>query len=142
VLIYTAYETGILRALQARFPDLAGPLQGVIDRLVDLHPPLRDGYYHPDQHGSWSIKVVAPLIAPDVRYEDLDEVRDGGAAQEAYRELIHPATAKERKREVGRQLLEYCGLDTLAMVRVVEVLTGRELTYPDPELSTWGPIVY
>jgi len=141
VLIYTAYETGVLRAMQARFPDLAEPLQGVIDRLVDLHPPLRDGYYHPDQHGSWSIKVVAPLIAPDVRYEDLDEVRDGGAAQEAYRELIHPATTKGRKREVGRQLLEYCGLDTLAMVRVVEVLTGRELTYPDPELSTWGPIV-
>ena len=142
VLIYTAFETGILRALQARFPDLAEPIQKVIDRLVDLHPPLRDGYYHPDQQGSWSIKVVAPLIAPDVRYEDLDEVRDGGAAQEAYRELIDPGTAKERQRDLGRELLEYCGLDTLAMVRVVEVLTGRSLSYPDPELTTWGPIVY
>ena len=77
-----------------------------------------------------------------MRYEDLDEVRDAGAAQEAYRELIDPGTPKERQRDLGRELLEYCGLDTPAMVRVLAVLTGRELIYPDLELNSWGPIVY
>ena len=88
---------------------------------------MRWGYYHPDQHGSWSIKAVAPLIAPDVRYEDLDEVQEGGAAQTAYLELIDPGTSQERKDDLRRQLLEYCGLDTLALLRVVAELTGRSL---------------
>ena len=97
VLIYSAFERTILRGLQRRFPDLADALGAIIDRLVDLLPPMRRGYYHPDQHGSWSIKAVAPLIAPDVRYEDLDEVQEGGAAQTAYLELIDPSTSQERK---------------------------------------------
>ena len=141
ILVYTSFEKTVLSSLQQRFPALAGDLQAVIDRLVDLHPPLRAGYYHPAQKGSWSIKAVAPLIAQDMRYEDLAEVRDGGAAQAAYLELIDPGTPKARKRELGRRLLEYCRLDTLAMVRTVEVLTGRSLTYPEDNEMTWGPII-
>jgi hypothetical protein len=127
VLIYSAFEKTILGGLQRRFPDLADALGAIIDRLVDLLRPMRWGYYHPDQYGSWSIKAVAPLIAPDVRYEDLDEVQDGGAAQTAYLELIDPGTSQERKDDLRRQLLDYCGLDTLALLRVVAELTGRSL---------------
>ncbi len=56
--------------------------------------------------------------------------------------MAKKSTPKERKRHLGRELLEYCCLDTLAMVRVVQELTGKALTYPDPDLSTWGPVVY
>jgi hypothetical protein len=102
VLIYSAFEKTILSGLQRRYPDLAEGLGGLIDRLVDLLPPMRWGYYHPDQQGSWSIKAVAPLIAPDVRYEDLDEVQEGGGAQDAYLELIDSATSQQRKRDLAR----------------------------------------
>lgn len=140
VLIYSAFEKTILGGLQRRFPDLAQGLGAIIDHLVDLLPAMRGGYYHPDQQGSWSIKAIAPLIAPDVCYEDLDEVQEGGAAQAAYLELIDPGTSQERKDDLGRQLLEYCGLDTLAMVRVVEELTGRRLTYPQSKRSATAPV--
>ncbi len=47
------------------------------------------------------------------------------AAMEAYLEAINPATNVERKAEIERQLLAYCGLDTYAMVRLWQVLAGR-----------------
>ncbi|GAG79258.1 unnamed protein product [marine sediment metagenome] len=33
--------------LAGMFPDLAGPLRAIIDRLVDLHPVTKINYYHP-----------------------------------------------------------------------------------------------
>jgi len=44
---------------------------------------------------------------------------------DAFREAIAVGTTKERKREIERELREYCELDTLAMVRVWEVFVGR-----------------
>ncbi len=36
-----------------------------------------------------------------------------------------PGTAPERKAEIERQLLAYCKLDTLAMVRLWEFFRGK-----------------
>ena len=94
-------------------------------RLVDLHPITKTNYYHPSQHGSWSIKAVLPAVAPDLSYEALEGVRHGGMAMEAYLEAIHPDTSPERKAEIEQQLLAYCGLDTFAMVRLWQFLAGR-----------------
>lgn len=40
--------------------------QAGIDRMVDLLPIARERYYHPDMHGSWSIKAV---------FDYLDEIK-------------------------------------------------------------------
>jgi hypothetical protein len=97
-------------------------LNALIERLVDLHPPTRDNYYHPDMLGSWSIKAVIPTIAPDLNYKALEEVQEGLGAQRAYLEAIDPKTSAERKKYLQQRLLEYCKYDTLAMVRLVEFL--------------------
>jgi hypothetical protein len=47
-------------------------------------------------------------------------------AQSAYQEAISPETTPERKQEIERQLLEYCKLDTFAMVRMWEVFAGTK----------------
>jgi hypothetical protein len=47
---------------------------------------------------------------------------------DAFREAIAVGTTKERKREIERELREYCELDTLAMVRVWEVFGGGQRT--------------
>jgi Domain of unknown function(DUF2779) len=84
VLVYHApFEATILRQLAERFPDLAGRLQAVIARIVDLLPIVKRNYYHPDMRGSWSLKAVLPTVAPDLDYGDLDEVQDGVLAQVA-----------------------------------------------------------
>lgn len=61
VFIYNApFERGVMGRLAERFPRHAAGLEGIIDRLVDLLPIARNRYYHPDQHGNWSIKAVLP----------------------------------------------------------------------------------
>jgi hypothetical protein len=49
-------------------------------------------------------------------------------AMEAYVEAIAPGTAPERREQLRQELLNYCALDTLAMVRLWEFLSGRPRT--------------
>ncbi|MGO4814117.1 DUF2779 domain-containing protein [Cupriavidus sp. 2MCAB6] len=126
VFVYNAaFETTRIRELAERFPRLAAPLQAISARVVDLLPIAQQRYYHPSQQGSWSIKKVLPAVAPDLRYDALDGVQDGGMAMSAYQEAIHPGTTRARKDQIERQLLDYCGLDTFAMVRLWQFFAGR-----------------
>jgi hypothetical protein len=118
------FEGGVLRSLCVRFPHLAGPLEAIRARLVDLQPIVARHWYHPSQQGSWSIKAVLPTMAPDLGYDGLDGVRDGLGAQRAYLRAIDPGTSVDERARLGRALLRYCDLDTLAMVRVWQVLSG------------------
>jgi hypothetical protein len=120
VLMYTDYELKVIQGLAAMFPDLAGALQDIIARLVDLHPVTKTNYYHPDMLGSWSIKAVLPTIAPDMDYAALEGIHEGTEASAAYLEAIHPDTAPERKEALRGALLKYCRHDTEAMVRLVQ----------------------
>jgi len=126
VLVYSNFERTQLKALIVRFPDLEIPLTRIIGRLFDLLPVAQAAYYHPAMKGSWSIKAVLPTIAPDLDYATLGEVQHGAAAQAAYREIIHPATAPERRAALIQDLRAYCALDTLALVRVARKFEGRD----------------
>ena len=127
VFVYNAgFETARIADLAARFADLGPALLAINARVVDLLPVARARYYHPGQQGSWSIKQVLPAVAPDLRYDALDGVQDGGAAMHAFLEAIAPDTDPARQRQIERQLLDYCHLDTLAMVRLWEFFTGRD----------------
>lgn len=126
VFVYNAgFENGIMRGLAERFPDLSPALMAIVDRVVDLLPIARNRYYHPAQHGSWSIKAVLPAVCPDLTYAALEGVKDGQAAQGAFLEAMAPGTTQERRQEIENQLLEYCKLDTLAMVRLWEFFKGE-----------------
>ena len=68
---------------------------------------------------------MLPAVVPDLRYDALDGVQDGGMAMQAFIEAIHPDTSPERKSLIEQQLLAYCKLDTYAMVRLWQVFAGR-----------------
>ena len=106
------------------FPDLAGDLQAIDSRLVDLHPVTKINYYHPDMLGSWSIKSVLPTIAPDMDYAQLEGIQEGTEASAAYLEAINPETPVDKIEEIRRGLLKYCKHDTEAMVRLVHFFAG------------------
>lgn len=128
VFVYNAaFESTRIRELAERHPRLAPALHAINDRIVDLLPVARQHYYHPSQQGSWSIKAVLPALCPDLHYDNLDGVQDGGAAQQAYLEAIAPATSAARRAELERQLLAYCHLDTWAMVRLWGAFTNTPL---------------
>jgi hypothetical protein len=125
VMVYTSYEAGVLRTLAALYPDLAPRLERVIDRLFDLYPLAKANYYHPDMLGSWSIKAVLPTVAPDLDYGALGEVQEGHAAGDAFLEVMAPHTTPGRRAALREDLLRYCELDTLALVRLAEALGGQ-----------------
>ena len=100
------------------------PEFGFFDRfvgwLVDLRPIMQAYYYHPDMKGSWSLKNVLPTIAPELAYENLGDVQDGGGAQAAYLEIIDPMTEADRRDKLIADLKAYCGQDTLGLQRIVQ----------------------
>jgi len=127
IFVYNAsFEKARIRELAKRFPRLQRSLLAINDRIVDLHPITREHYYHPDQEGSWSLKYVLPTIASDLGYKTLDGVQDGGMAMTAWMDAVFPGESPARsKAEIDRQLRDYCKLDTLAMVRLWQMLSGR-----------------
>ncbi|MCF7864357.1 MAG: DUF2779 domain-containing protein, partial [Kiritimatiellales bacterium] len=123
-----AFEASRIRELADRHPKLAVPLLALLDRMVDLLPIARNRYYHHSQQGSWSIKAVLPAAVPELAYEQLDGVKDGSMAMEAYVEAIRSETPEVRRLEIHQQLLAYCRLDTFALVRLWQLLSGRNET--------------
>lgn len=125
IFAYNAgFERGVMRKLGERYPDLALSLDAINARLADLLPVARDCFYHPSQCGSWSIKAVLPAAIPGLGYDALDGVQDGGMAMVAFHEAVHADTTPERRGQINTELLEYCKLDTMAMVHLWKLFRG------------------
>ena len=126
IFVYNAgFEKTRITEVAVRFKRLARELYAINERIIDLLPIAEARYYHPHQQGSWSIKKVLPAIAPDLSYDALNGVQNGGMAMATYLEAIHPDTAPTRKAEIENQLRAYCGLDTFAMVRLWQFFSGK-----------------
>jgi hypothetical protein len=122
VVVYNAkFEKGVLDALADAFPEHAGWIEGVEARILDLLEPFQSfDYYHPEQHGTASIKAVLPVLTGR-SYADL-EIQEGGQASLEYLR-VHFADVPEAERQRVREQLErYCGQDTEGMVWIVDAL--------------------
>ena len=120
-----SFEISRIKELAIFAPRYQKELLGLIDRFVDLIIPFRQkGYYHPNFNGSFSIKSVLPAMFPnddELDYKKLGSVQNGGDAMDTFANL-HLLKDKSKKEEIRKDLLAYCHLDTLAMVRIVERL--------------------
>ncbi|MBR5426821.1 MAG: DUF2779 domain-containing protein [Clostridia bacterium] len=118
------FECGRIKELAAAFPDLAEHLLNIEGNIKDLLTPFQSGwYYNRAMGGSFSIKSVLPALFPDdpeLDYHNLEGVHNGSEAMEIFPriEFMPP----EEKESARRNLLKYCELDTLAMVKVWEKL--------------------
>jgi hypothetical protein len=132
VAYWASFERDRITELAETLPHLAGQLDGITTRLVDLHTVVKDHVYHPDFHGSFSIKEVLPALVPELSYDGL-EIADGETASyELARLLLKPDTLSVHDTKTLRSdLLDYCELDTWAMVKLLEKL--RELARDGPE---------
>ena len=121
---YTNFESQVISALADHLPRYESGLRALVDRCRDLYAIIRQGYYHPRFHGSFSIKNVLPVLVPSMSYADLS-IQEGGQAGFAYLRMIEPDTPVEEREEIRAHLLAYCGQDTLAMVKIREELLKR-----------------
>ena len=118
------FECGRLDELADLFPDLREHLSSISNNIVDLITPFKNGnYYHKDMGGSNSIKAVLPALYPDdpeLDYHGLPVVHNGGEAMDIYPKML--TASPEEKERIRDGLLQYCCLDTLAMVKVLNKL--------------------
>ena len=77
-------------------------------------------YYTPEMRGSYSIKYVLPALVPELSYNDLP-IKEGATASNTFLSMVNE-TFEGDEEETRRQLLEYCELDTYAMVKILEKL--------------------
>jgi hypothetical protein len=121
IIAYNAsFEKRVIGQLAELLPELKPALGSMQDRFADLLDVFRKHYIDPAFKGSNSIKAVLPVICPELSYTVLD-VRNGEDAQVAWSELISTEDPA-RKASLSEALKRYCGLDTLAMVRLYQYL--------------------
>ena len=120
-----SFEIGRIKDLANYAPLYEKELLALNERFVDLIVPFRKkGYYHPNFNGSFSIKAVLPAMFPnddELDYKKLGSIQNGGDAMDTFANL-YLLKDKSKLDEIKKDLLSYCRLDTLAMVRIWEKL--------------------
>jgi hypothetical protein len=122
IVVYSAFEWQRLSELASWVPEFAGRIKKIQRRLWDLLPVVRNNVYHPNFAGSYSIKNVLPALVPGMTYEGMD-VADGTDAGLAWEALRRGGLDQAERHRVRKALLEYCGQDTLAMLKLLERLS-------------------
>ena len=125
VIAYNAsFERGRLAELAEVFPQYRDHLLNIQGSIVDLEDPFKDcSYYRKEQGGSTSIKHVLPAICPNdpsLDYTALEGVHNGAEAKTIFPQIQHMPPEEQQK--ARQNLLKYCCLDTLAMVKIWEEL--------------------
>ncbi|MGL6107205.1 DUF2779 domain-containing protein, partial [Romboutsia sp.] len=113
-----------------RIRELANNYEEYKNHLLCLHDNIKDlmeifekrHYYIKEMKGSYSIKYVLPALCPNdeaLNYKKLN-IQNGSQAMDVFAKLhLKEETEKEA---IRKDLLKYCELDTLAMVKIWEKL--------------------
>lgn len=124
VLAYNmSFEKGVIKRLAESFPDLSTHLLSINENMKDLMIPFQKKYYvTPSMNGSYSIKYVLPALVPQLAsaYKELDGVQNGSQAMNAFANMSK--MEEDEKQRMRSALIEYCKLDTLTMVKILEKL--------------------
>ena len=123
VIIYNkSFEPARNNEIAKLYPDLKDELDRINNNIIDFMVPFKQRkYYCKEMQGSSSIKYVLPALYPDdptLDYHNLTMVHNGTEAPEVFLSL--EGKTKEEQEEIRKHLLEYCELDTYAMVKVWE----------------------
>lgn len=121
VLAYNmGFEKSIIKKLAEIYEDLNSHLMNIHENIKDLMIPFRKKqYYAKELEGFYTIKYVLPTLFPDdpeLDYHNLKHVHNGEEAPDTFLSLANKT--KEEQEELRKALLEYCKLDTYAMVKI------------------------
>ena len=123
VLVWNkTFEMSRNKEMAAIHPQYAAFLEELNDRIYDLGDCINYGFYlHPKFKGSWSLKNVLPVMVPELSYEEM-EIGKGDQAMTAWWAMVNGSLSDEEAEKTKTALLEYCKLDTWAMVKIWEKL--------------------
>ncbi len=118
----SSFERGRLEESANAYPEYADWFNEIDGRFLDLMSPFQKfDYYDPKQLGKYSIKSVYPALVGG-SYKEMAISEGGQASREYARVTFASRILEEEKKRVYNGLLEYCKLDTQAMIDVLDVL--------------------
>ena len=121
---HMSFEKARIKRLAELYPDLSKHLMNIYDNIKDLETPFKNRYYYTKEMGpSSSIKKVLPALFPsdpELDYHNLDLIQNGSDAMNSFRKM--DSMTKEELEYTRERLLEYCCLDTYAMVKILTKL--------------------
>jgi hypothetical protein len=117
---YASFEKTRNKEMAELYPEHRGFLENINNRTFDLMDIFKRDYVDAQFLGSQSIKKVQPVLVPNLSYKTLD-VQSGTMAVDSAERLYDMTDLNEIK-NLRNAMLEYCKLDTLAMVKIWEVL--------------------
>jgi hypothetical protein len=132
IAYHESTERNIIKRLAELFPDLSAHLLSFgyknakgEDRYLDPQPLFQKGYYYSSKMGnSFSLKSILPALYPDdteMDYHNLEgSVKNGTQAMAAIAKA-QEGTEEERK-QIEKDLIQYCELDTFAVVKIIKKL--------------------
>ncbi len=119
---YEGFEKARNNELGDMLPEYKDAMEAINNRVVDLMLPFKNKWYDdPRFEGSASIKQVLPVLCPELSYKDLG-IQEGGSAQRLWMEAVLDDKRAGQKEQILTDLIEYCKLDTLAMVEIYRVI--------------------
>ena len=119
---YSSYEKQRNEKLAELHPDYAKFLENINEGMFDLMTIFSENNYVDSAFkGSASIKKVLPVIVPDLTYKSLN-IHKGDQASERWEKMISSDTPEEEKKQIEKDLREYCKMDTWAMVKIYDFL--------------------
>lgn len=125
IVVYAkTYEVGVLNKLAKQFPEDKEWVESIKKRIVDLMKPFSNfSYYNPKQKGKCSLKDILPILTSKT-HSDLN-IGEGQLAYITFLDTILTDMSPSEIKQTRKDLLEYCKLDTEAMMLIVNEL--REL---------------
>lgn len=113
------FEGNVNKRMAELCPEHSDYCLNMNTRYYDLMLIFQSQWYaHPDFRGSYSIKKVLPVLAPELSYKEM-EVGEGATAMATWKRLVFELDVSPVERERLREaMLTYCKMDTFAMVRI------------------------
>lgn len=122
IVWYKVFETGRNTEMGKAFPEYAEFLEGVNNRVFDLMDIFsKQHFVHHDFKGSSSIKYVLPVLVPEFSYKEMD-IQNGLVASIRWYDAVMGVADEKQANKTYEDLLKYCCLDTLAMVKIYDYL--------------------
>ena len=118
-------QDGVIRLLEQmeKYPEYERWGKRVDWRMLDLLKPFQSfTLYHPEEHGSCSLKSVLPALTGH-GYSTL-AIHNGGMAAREFGRIMAGVVTAEEAAGIRKNLEAYCSTDTSGMLDILRVMRG------------------
>lgn len=122
IVWYAPFESGRNKEMSEMEPDFADFLGDVTSRIFDLlliFKHKNQMYIKSEFNKLASLKIVLPVLCPELSYENL-AIQGGGDASSSWPILTSDKTTAKEKEKLAKNMLAYCERDTEAMVGILD----------------------